>query len=135
MTKENFYDFGVMMKNDSVMLFNNGSLHNSVYLGAFVLESYIKILLIHNNAENYFGHICNSRFVNRLNTISPESFDNSILSSNNSDYPSKLLGDDYDINYRYEVDKWTDPTFSQVVQDEVIKIYNALNNLRVTGIV
>lgn len=142
MTKQNFYDFGVMMKNDSELLFNNNSFHNSVYLGAFVLEAYIKVLLINNGANthigtrdnSYGGHICSLNFVNRLNSISPEAFSNSILESNNNGYPTKLLSSDYSIHYRYEVNKWTDEVFCQDIQDEVLKIYQALNNFRITGV-
>jgi len=127
MTKQNFYDFGMMMKKDSNILFDEGSLHNSVYLGAFVLEAYVKILLIEEN-QNYYGHINSGNFINRLQSIHPEVFDNSTLNI------SKLLSSEYDINYRYEVDKWIDPLFCQEIQDEIEQVKNALQELRIDGV-
>lgn len=127
MTKQNFYDFGMMMKKDSNILFDEGSLHNSVYLGAFVLEAYVKILLIEEN-QNYYGHINSGNFINRLQSIHPEVFDNSTLNI------SKLLSSEYDINYRYEVDKWIDPVFCQEIQDEIEQVKNALQELRIDGV-
>ena len=127
MTKQNFYDFGMMMKKDSNILFDEGSLHNSVYLGAFVLEAYVKILLIEEN-QNYYGHINSGNFINRLQSIHPEVFDNSTLNI------SKLLSSEYDINYRYEVDKWIDPLFCQEIQDEIEQVKNALKKLRMDGV-
>ena len=127
MTKQNFYDFGMMMKKDSNILFDEGSLHNSVYLGAFVLEAYVKILLIEEN-QNYYGHINSGNFINRLQSIHPEVFDNSTLNI------SKLLSSEYDINYRYEVDKWIDPVFCQDIQDEIEQVKNALQKLRIDGV-
>jgi len=127
MTKQKFYDFGIMMKEDSNILFDEGSLHNSVYLGAFVLEAYVKILLIEEN-QNYYGHINSGNFINRLQSIHPEVFDNSTLNI------SKLLSSEYDINYRYEVDKWIDPVFCQDIQDEIEQVKNALQRLRIDGV-
>jgi len=127
MTKQNFYDFGMMMKKDSNILFDEGSLHNSVYLGAFVLEAYVKILLIEEN-QNYYGHINSGNFINRLQSIHPEVFDNSTLNI------SKLLSSEYDINYRYELDKWIDPLFCQEIQDEIEQVKNALKKLRMDGV-
>ena len=127
MTKQKFYDFGMMMKKDSNILFDEGSLHNSVYLGAFVLEAYVKILLIEEN-QNYYGHINSGNFINRLQSIHPEVFDNSTLNI------SKLLSSEYDINYRYEVDKWIDPLFCQEIQDEIEQVKNALQELRIDGV-
>ena len=127
MTKQNFYDFGMIMKKDSNILFDEGSLHNSVYLGAFVLEAYVKILLIEEN-QNYYGHINSGNFINRLQSIHPEVFDNSTLNI------SKLLSSEYDINYRYEVDKWIDPLFCQEIQDEIEQVKNALQELRIDGV-
>ena len=126
MTKQKFYDFGIMMKEDSNILFDEGSLHNSVYLGAFVLEAYIKILFMKEN-QNYYGHI-SSNFINRLETIYPEVFSDSTLNI------SKLISSEYDINYRYEVDKWIDPVFCQEIQDEIEQVKNALQKLRMDGV-
>lgn len=36
MTKEEFYDFGIMMANDSKLLFDNKKYHNSVYLSEYI---------------------------------------------------------------------------------------------------
>ena len=134
MTKEKFYDFAIMMKRDSSILFNNNSLHNSVYLGAFVLESYIKILLIDKN-QNYFGHLNDNRMLERLRAISPESFSNTILDLNDLRYPTKLLSAEYNINYRYEIDKWTKQIFCQKVQREIEFIKDDLQRLRIDGVI
>lgn len=133
MTKKNFYDFGVMMKNDSKILFDNRSFHNSVYIGAFVLESYIKILLIDKESQ-YTGHIGTS-LINRLRSVSPETFSSTILVESSDSYPSNLLSPEYDINFRYEVNKWTEEAFCKNIQDEVLKVYNALNNFRIMGLI
>ncbi|RLA83300.1 MAG: hypothetical protein DRG78_04800 [Epsilonproteobacteria bacterium] len=140
MTKRNFYDFGLIMANDSNLLFNNNSLHNSVYLGAFVLEAYVKILFINNGAitpngqraNSYGGHINDSKMVERLQSIYPNVFSSSILEPSDDKYPTTLLSSVYDINYRYEVDKWIDESTCQNIQDEVLEIYDALNDLRIT---
>ena len=133
MIKQEFYDFGIMMKNDSKLLYDGGRLHNSVYLGAFVLEAYIKILLIKEN-KNYFGHINDGNMLERLMAVRPEVLSDSILEISHTDYPIKLFSNDYNINFRYEVDKWTDLTLCQTIQEEVLKIQTALNDLRTTGI-
>jgi hypothetical protein len=135
MTKEGFYKFGIMMANDSKLLFDDNRLHNSVYLGAFVLEAYIKIILIIKNS-NYMGHINdrNNNFLNKLETIKsihPEFFENSILKEEHSNYPRNILSEEYDINFRYEVDRWTDATFCQDVQNEVSYIQRELSELRI----
>jgi len=135
MTKEGFYKFGIMMANDSKLLFNKNRLHNSVYLGAFVLEAYIKIILITKNS-NYMGHINDrdNNFLNKLERIKstyPEFFENSILIEEHDNYPRNILSEEYDINFRYEVDRWTDVTFCQNVQNEVSYIQRELSELRI----
>lgn len=140
MTKRKFYDLGLLMKNDSTVLFNINAYHNSVYLAAFVLESYIKILFIHNGAntprgqriDSYGGHINDGRMIQRLQTLHPNMFSGSILEQNHSRYPNYLMSNDYDINYRYEVDKWTDEPFCECVQNEILEIINEMNDLRNT---
>ena len=134
MRKEEFYNFAIMMKRDSSILFDNNSLHNSVYLGAFVLEAYIKILLIGKN-QNYFGHVNDNRMLERLRAISPESFSNTILNSNDPHYPTNLLSEEYNINYRYEVDRWREERFCQEIQNEINQIKNDLDRLRVDGVI
>jgi len=133
MTKQDFYDFGIIMKNDSKLLFDNGRLHNSVYLGAFVLEAYIKILLIKEN-KNYCGHINDGKMLERLMAVNPEVLSGSILETSHTNYPVKLFSNEYDINFRYKVNRWTDLTLCQTVQEEVLKIQVALNDLRTMGI-
>jgi len=142
MTKQNFYDFAMMMSVDSKLLHNNNKLHNSVYLGVFVLEAYVKILLIDNGAttprgirdNSYGGHINDNKMIERLETLHPNVFSNSILMSNHDKYPNNILSDKYDINFRYEVDKWIDAIFCQDIQDEVNNVKIALNELRIQGV-
>jgi len=136
MTKQYFYDFAIMMKEDSKILFENQSYHNSVYLGAYVLEAYIKILLIHKN-KNYFGHINNGDFLSKLNRIKslyPEFFENSILEEEHEFYPKNILSVEYDINYRYDVNKWIEEDYCQNVQYEIKTVRRALDLLRIEGI-
>jgi hypothetical protein len=141
MTKQEFYDFAMMMKRDSNILFDSNSLHNSVYLGAFVLEAYIKILFINNGANtprgqsssSYGGHINDGRMVERLQTLFPSVFSNSILEVSSDKFPTKLLSSEYDINYRYEVNRWIDPVFCQEVQNEIEQVKNALERLEMDG--
>ena len=135
MTKQNFYDFALMMKRDSNILFENNSLHNSVYLGGYVLEGYIKILLIHKDI-NYYGHINdkNNNFLKKLDIIKSsdsELFGNTILEDNSEKYPNNLLSDVYDINFRYDINKWTDGNFAQDIQNEIEYIYENLVDLKI----
>jgi len=50
-TKKDFYNFGMMMVEDSKILYENNSLHNSVYFAVFALEAYLKIKLIISRKE------------------------------------------------------------------------------------
>ena len=141
MTTRDFYNFCVLMKNDSNILFTNNALHNSVYLGAFVLEGYVKILLIKNGAtkpkgmdsESYGGHLNDGKMVQRLSTLHPTEFSGSILVSGHTKYPNKLLSSFYHINFRYEVAQWTNTSDCQDVQNEINNIVEELNNLRMQG--
>ena len=138
MSKQNFYDFAMMMANDSKLLFEANRLHNSVYLGGYVLEAYIKIILIDKNS-NYYGHINDkdNKFLKKLNRVKrnyPDFFDNNILNENNDNYPSHILSEEYNINFRYEIDKWSDVIFCQNIQNEIEKIQIALNELRIQGV-
>ncbi len=139
------------MKKNSKILFEANRNHTSVYLAGYVLEGYVKILLIDNGAttyqgnssSSYGGHINNSNFINRLNTIDPVIFSNSILNQTNMNYPQYLLNgdgvvnskDEWNINYRYEIQRWTDRNFAQNIQNEIEKIEIALTNLRIDGVV
>jgi len=150
MTKQNFYDFAIMMKENSNILFNANRNHTSIYLAGYVLEGYIKILLISqratrhigNSNDSYGGHINNSNFINRLNSINPELFSGSIINPVHSNYPSYLLNGDgvenskdkWNINYRYEVQRWTDRNFAQNIQKEIENINTALAQLRIDGV-
>lgn len=151
MTEEKFYKFALMMKKNSNILFSNDRNHTSVYLAGYVLEAYVKILLIinganthrGNNENSYGGHINNANFINRLSNINPEMFRNSILHGNNNDYPKYLLNGDNDeyteakwnINYRYEINRWTDRTFANNIQNEINIIQQVLVQLRIDGII
>jgi hypothetical protein len=151
MTKESFYNFSIMMKENSKILFKANRNHTSVYLAGYVLEGYVKILLIHkgatthlgNTISSYGGHIHNSSFINRLNSIDPVMFSNSILNQADSNYPQNLLNgdgvanskDEWDINYRYEINRWTDRNFAQNIQNEIEHIEVALAQLRIDGVV
>ena len=125
MTKEDFYDFAKLMYNDSKILFDKKSYHNSVYLGAFVLEGYIKYLILKNNPDgDFYGHINESNFmrkVARLLDIALPEDGISILKQGYDFYPENLFSSKYDINYRYEVDinKWNNQEFAQKIQNEI----------------
>ena len=151
MTKLKFYDFSIMMKENSKILFDADRNHTSVYLAGYVLEGYVKILLIHNGAtthqgnsnSSYGGHINNPNFINRLNAIDPHIFSNSILNQSNDSYPKYLLNgdglvnskDEWNINYRYEIQRWTDTNFAQNIQNEINNIQEALAHLRIDGVI
>ena len=148
-SKESFYDFGLLMKKDSKVLFSDNCLHTSVYLAGYVLESYIKILLIVNGSVSrqgntgYGGHVNSGNFVNWLMTINPTSFNSSILFSNHDKYPKKLLEgasnntceSKWDINGRYEVDRWVDSSFSTCIQTEIDIIENELVKMKLDGVI
>lgn len=143
MTKQEFYDFGIMMKNDSNILFDNNQKHTSVYLAGYVLEAYIKIILIDKGESDYIGHLGDREFLNkfrRIIALYPEFSDN-ILQTNNINYPKKLFDGQgnnttkasWKIQHRYKVNNWTDSTFCANIQSEVVNIHSALNDLRITG--
>jgi len=150
MTKQNFYDFAIMMKENSNILFNSSRNHTSIYLAGYVLEGYIKILLINegattyqgSNNNSYGGHVNSSNFINRLNSINPTVFSGSILNPANANYPQFLINgdgvanskDEWNINYRYEVSRWTDRSFAQNIQNEIENINTALAQLRIDGV-
>lgn len=148
-SKEDFYDFGLLMRKDSEVLFSDNRLHTSVYLAGYVLESYIKILLIVNGSgsrsgvDGYGGHVNSGNFVNRLMTIEPTAFSNSILFTTNDDYPTKLLNgtsndvceSKWDINGRYEVNRWVDSSFSSCIQTEINNIESKLVNMKLDGVI
>lgn len=145
MTKQEFYDFGIMMKKNSNILFDNNQKHTSVYLAGYVLEAYIKIILIDKGESDYIGHLGDSDFLNkfkRIITLYPE-FSNNILQTNNTDYPKRLFDGQgnnttkasWKIKHRYKVNNWTDEEFCQNIQSEVVKIHSALNDLRITGMI
>lgn len=141
MTTRDFYDFCLLMKNDSNILFIQNALHNSVYLGAFVLEGYVKILFIKSGAirprgednSSYGGHLNDGKMIERLASLHPSEFSSSILVNGHLKYPNKLLSSFYNINFRYEVYKWTDKSDCEVIQDEIKNIIEELNNLRLQG--
>jgi len=151
MTKQNFYDFSIMMRKNSELLYEANRNHTSIYLAGYVLEGFVKILLIHkgatthqgNSLSSYGGHINNSTFINRLNAIDPQMFSDSILNCTDTNYPKYLLNgdgsvnskDEWNINYRYEVKKWTDRNFAQKIQNEIIKIEAELAKLRIDGVI
>ncbi|NRB81053.1 MAG: hypothetical protein HRU38_20705 [Saccharospirillaceae bacterium] len=141
-TQQEYYDFAMKMQGNSSTLLANDCHHASVYLGGYVLEAYIKILLINYGEERYFGHVGDNRFFNkfrRIVALHPEITD--ILQENNTLYPTTLLnGQDgvyekssWDVNHRYKVNIWSDADFCQQIQDEIQQIKSALINLRIDG--
>ncbi len=118
LTKEQFYDFAVEMKNDSTHLFEKQSYHNSVYLAGYVLEAYIKIILIDKNQADYSNHLNSQRLNESLQDILslyPE-YSDSILYRNNAKYPRRLFNGggnntikaSWKSQFRYDVIKWSD---------------------------
>ncbi|MFK5975881.1 MAG: hypothetical protein QM493_05185 [Sulfurovum sp.] len=142
MTKEEFYKFGIMMQENSNILFVNNKYHTSVYLGGYVLEAYIKMILIYKGKEDYIGHLGDSEFLNKFRSVistHPEFSDN-ILQTTNINYPKMLFNGQgnnttkasWKIEHRYKVDNWTDETFCQKVQLEVQNIKSSLMEIRIT---
>jgi len=146
MTKENFYDFAIMMKENSNILFEKNKNHTSIYLAGYVLEAYIKIILIHHNEDDFIGHLGDSDFLNkfrRLITLYPEFFSNSILEESNINYPKKLFNGggnntskaSWKIGYRYKINCWTDNSFANAIQLEILEIEKELKKLEMTGVI
>ena len=48
--------------------------------------------------------------------MTKQEFNNSILKRGYSYCPSKLLSEEYDINYRYEVNRWSTRDFGEGIQ-------------------
>jgi len=42
--------------------------------------------------------------------------------------------DEWNVNYRYEVQRWTDKNFAQNIQSEIENINQALAQLKIDGI-
>jgi HEPN domain-containing protein len=120
-TKKDFYNFGMMMVKDSKILYENNSLHNSVYFAIFALESYLKMKLIISGKEykEYKGHI-SDKYINRVLGIEPELF-------NKDNFYNMING--YDINHRYLIDKWTNKNICQDIQNELENVKNLLISL------
>lgn len=146
MTKRDFYDFANLMIEDSKLLHDKESIHNSVYLAGYSLEAYIKIILLHHDENAFKGHLGDSEFLSkfrRLITLHPDFFSNSILVEGNVNYPKYLFNGqgnnttkvNWNINSRYKVTHWTDTNFSNNVQNELDKINGALAILRIDGVI
>jgi hypothetical protein len=113
-------------------------------LAGYVLEAYIKIILLSKGEEDYIGHLGDSEFLNkfkRIIAVYPEFSDN-ILQENHMHYPKKLFNGggnnttkaSWKIKYRYEVQRWTDRNFAQNIQSEIENINTALAQLRIDGV-
>lgn len=146
MTKKEFYDFAIMMKENSNILFQSERNHTSIYLAGYVLEAYIKIILIHHGESAFEGHLGDNIFLNkfrRLNSLYPDFFSNSILEESNINYPKKLFNGggnnttkaSWKIKHRYNTDCWTDNNFTNGIQLEIEKIKEALERLRIEGVI
>ena len=148
MSKMRFYNLSMLMKLDLSILFNNNSFHSSVYLAGYVLESYLKIFLIHR----YNGlrkidrkHLDeNDVLLNRVTSmfsLYPEFFDGSILQLGDDKYPIFLLNGDGDgiekskwlVDGRYDIDYWSDRDFATKIQKEINHIEQSLIDLRLDG--
>lgn len=140
--KQKFYDVAMKMQINSSTLFANNCNHGSVYLAGYVLEAYIKVLLLNYGEERYYGHVGEPRFFQkfrRILSLHPEITD--ILHESNSLCPKTLLsGQDecderpsWDVNHRYNVNIWNDDNFCQKIQNEILQLKTALTNLRLDG--
>lgn len=147
MTKQNFYDFGITMANDSKLLYNNGKYHNSVYIGGYILESYIKIILLNNNYqyEEIKQHLGDKELVdkiNRLISFYPELFENSLLIKEDRNYPkfffnggsNKTHQSKWNVNQRYNIIQWSEENFCQKIQKEIAEIEKALIRIQREGV-
>lgn len=143
MTKQKFYEFAIMMRENSKILFENDKKHTSVYLGGYVLEAYIKILLISKGEDDYIGHLGERDFLKKFRTIislHPEFADN-LLQETSQNHPKCLFNGSgnnttkasWKIGHRYQVENWTDQTFCQNIQSEIDIVETALNHLRIDG--
>ena len=68
------------------------------------------------------------------NNMTKQEFNNSILKRGYSYCPSKLLSEEYDINYRYEVNRWSTRDFAEGIQLEMTDVKRALAQLRIDGV-
>lgn len=146
-SKEDFYKFAQLMAKDSTLLHEYDALHNSVYFAGYVLEAYIKIILIHHGDENFIGHLGEKNFLDKINhliedNLYPNFFDNSILKKKSEQIPKKLFDGSnkttkakWNINSRYQVTHWTDKTFTEDIQKELKNIRMALARLRIDGVI
>lgn len=146
MTKDDFYDFAMLMKNDSILLFENQSYHNSVYIGGYTLEAYIKIILIEYDNPDFSNHLGKINLANKLKEIFalyPEYFEKSILIQGNKDYPRYLFNGNgnnntkskWNINSRYKIEHWSDENFCSKIQEELVVIEKELVNLKLDGVI
>jgi hypothetical protein len=146
-SKKDFYDFAQLMAKDSKLLYEHQALHNSVYFAGYVLEAYIKIILIHHDDKNFMGHLGEKDFLSKINhliedNLYPNFFDTSILKKSSDYIPKKLFDGSnkatkakWSINSRYKVTHWTDSKFSEDIQKELKNIRIALAKLRIDGVI
>ena len=143
-SKMDFYKFAISMKESSNTLFERKKYHSSVYLGVYVLEGYIKIILLHKDSPDYRGHLGDKDFLKRFRQILdlyPEFSDN-ILQPSHPSHPKRLFNGQgnnttkaaWNINHRYRIDNWTDSNFCESVQQELEGLRSALSSLRIDGV-
>jgi len=144
MTKQEFFDFAIMMRENSKTLFNEDRCHTSVYLAGYVLEAYIKIILLHKGENAFEGHLGDTHFLQKFRhiiSLYPE-YSDDLLQESNCDYPKHLFNGQgnnttkasWKIGHRYKVENWTDSDFGQNVQNEIDKVQNALQKLQIDGV-
>jgi hypothetical protein len=111
-------------------------------LAGYVLEAYIKVLLLNYGETRYFGHVGEPKFFDkfrRILALHPEIAD--ILQATNPLCPKTLLTGQgttdekskWDVSHRYSVNIWGDSAFCQSVQDEILELKKALIKLRIDG--
>lgn len=136
-----YYNFLHEMDISSQLLHNNGNYHTACYLGGYVLESYLKILILVGNDTG--EHIREHKYTKLLDKIyllryiypKDIKIDQYIdltsktqrlvlgSSSNNRTNPS------WDPDRRYNVNIWNDANHSQKIQEEIKLILKEMAKL------
>ncbi len=153
--ESSFYEFSLEMKKDSKILFDNKAFHNSVYLAGYVLEGYIKLILLKFGYEykNIKKHLNDRELMNLLGnliSIYPNVFEYSILLKTNKKNPKLLLNggrDDqfeakWNVSDRYNIKQWskTDKSkkdnrfYSEKIQMEINNIEKEMLKLKLDGV-
>lgn len=131
--KEQFRKFTNENYIASKILYSNGKYHIATYLGGYVLEGYLKMLLISAGISSKNIKTHNYK---RLLSIFPSAFAN--INITNINNLTLVCGDTgfprWHPEKRYNVTVWNNQQFSKKIQNDIETIKNEMDDLRLKGL-